>query len=152
MISNIDHINIVVHDMVRMVDFYTAVLGFRATKTAHLEGEWVEQVVGLKGVQAEVVFLECADGGPRIELIQYRAPVGAAVEGLAVPNTPGLRHIALRVANIAAAHARVVAAGVKVFGIPVLVPNGVVQHDAGDKRLFYFVDPEGTLLELTQYT
>jgi len=151
-ISNIDHINIVVRDMKRMVSFYTEVLGFRATKNAHLEGDWVEQVVGLKGVQAEVVFLECDDGGPRIELIQYIAPLGTAAEGLANPNTPGLRHIALRVADIAAAHVRVLSAGVKIFGAPVLVPNGVVQHDAGDKQLFYFLDPEGTLLELTQYT
>lgn len=152
MISNIDHINIVVRDMAAMVAFYTEVLGFRATKNAHLQGDWVEQVVGLNGVQAEVVFLECEGGGPRIELIQYVAPAGVAAAGLAIPNTPGLRHIALRVADIVAAHARVQAAGVKVFGAPVLVPNGVVRHDAGEKRLFYFLDPEGTLLELTQYT
>lgn len=151
MISNIDHINIVVRDMGRMVAFYTEILGFRATKTAHLEGDWVEHVVGLRGVRAEVVFLELPSG-PRIELIQYLAPQGTDAPGLSQPNTPGLRHIALRVPDIDAAHTRLSQAGVVPFGPPQLVPNGVVRHDAGDKRLFYFLDPEGTLLELTQYT
>ena len=48
-------------------------------------------------------------------------------------------------------HARLIEAGVKIFGPPVLVPNGVVRHDAGNKQLLYFLDPEGVLLELTEY-
>lgn len=152
MISVVDHINIVVHDMDRMVTFYTEVLGLTATKRAHLEGDWVERVVGLKGVNADVVFVEPAGGGPRVELIKYNAPSGVDFPAHSAPNAFGLRHIAFRVDDIAAAHARLVAAGVKVFGEPVLVPAGVVRHDAGDKHLLYFLDPEGVLLELAQYT
>lgn len=152
MISVVDHINIVVHDMDRMVAFYTDVLGFAATKRAHLEGDWVEQVVGLKGVNADVVFVEPPGGGPRIEFIKYNAPAGVELPQHSAPNTFGLRHIALRVTDITTAHARLVAAGIKVFGNPVLVPAGVVRHDAGDKHLLYFLDPEGVLLELAQYS
>lgn len=152
MIRLVDHINIVVRDLEAMVRFYTEVLGLQETKRAHLEGDWVEAVVGLKGVQAEVVFVEPVGGGPRIELIRYDAPEGVEFPAHSEPNTHGLRHIAFRVEDIAAAHARLEAAGVKVFGAPVLVPPGVVRHDAGDKHLLYFLDPEGTLLELAQYS
>lgn len=152
MISAVDHINIVVQDIGRMVAFYTRVLGLRETKHAHLEGAWVESVVGLKGVRADVVFVEPPGGGPRIELIKYHAPEGVQFPAHSTPNTHGLRHIAFRVEDIAAAHARLVAEGVEVFGAPVLVPGGVVRHDAGDKHLLYFLDPEGTLLELAQYS
>ena len=152
MITNIDHINIVVHDLDRMVAFYTEVLGLTATKRAHLEGDWIEAIVGLQGVSADVVFVEPTGGGPRIELIKYHTPEGVDFPAHSAPNTFGLRHIALRTNDITGAHTRLIEAGVKIFGPPVLVPNGVVRHDAGNKQLLYFHDPEGVLLELTQYT
>jgi catechol 2,3-dioxygenase-like lactoylglutathione lyase family enzyme len=43
------------------------------------------------------------------------------------------------------------AAGVNVFSDPVRVPAGVVQHDAGEKTLVYFLDPDGVILELAEY-
>ena len=60
MIERIDHLNIVVDDMQRMVDFYTKVLGMRATKQAVIAGPWIQDVTGLSSVEAEVVFLETA--------------------------------------------------------------------------------------------
>ena len=66
-------------------------------------------------------------------------------------NTVGLRHIALRVDNMAEAVARLRTAGVTLFSEPVRVPSGVVQHDAGEKTLVYFLDPDGVVLELTEY-
>jgi catechol 2,3-dioxygenase-like lactoylglutathione lyase family enzyme len=35
---------------------------------------------------------------------------------------------------------------------PVAVPEGVVKHTAGRKRLLYFHDPDGVLLELAEYS
>jgi glyoxylase I family protein len=63
----------------------------------------------------------------------------------------GLRHIALRVDDIAAMTAKLRAAGVEVFSEPVHVPAGVVKHDQGEKTLVYFLDPDGVILELAQY-
>ena len=40
---------------------------------------------------------------------------------------------------------------VNVFSDPVRVPAGVVQHDAGEKTLIYFLDPDGVILELAEY-
>lgn len=151
MISAIDHINIVVSDMPRSVAFYTELLGMSVTRTAHLEGDWIEAIVGLKGVSADVVYVEPPGGPLRLELLQYRSPRGAAIDATKLPNTVGLRHIAFRVADIDAAAAALRAAGVHVFADPVAVPSNVITHNAGHKRLLYFHDPDGVLLELAQY-
>ena len=151
MIRGIDHINIVVADLARSVKFYTEVLGFRKTHDVIMEGDWIEAIVGLRGVKGLVAFVELAGGGPRIELLQYVAPEGVALPENSRANTPGLRHIAFRVENIAAMAARLRAAGVTMFSDPVRVPGGVVKFAAGDKTLVYFLDPDGVILELAEY-
>ena len=57
MIYGIDHINIVVADLERSVAFYTEVLGFRKTQEVFMEGEWIESIVGLRGVTGRVAFV-----------------------------------------------------------------------------------------------
>jgi catechol 2,3-dioxygenase-like lactoylglutathione lyase family enzyme len=151
MIHAIDHINIVASDLDRSVRFYTDVLGFIKTKDAYLEGEWIDRIVGLTGVRARAVFVVAPGGEPRIELLHYEAPAGESLKLNSRANTIGLRHIALRVDDIDAMIAKLQRSGVIVFSEPVRVPAGVVQHDAGDKRLVYFLDPDGVILELAEY-
>ena len=151
MIQGIDHINIVVSDLEKSVGFYTELLGFRESKRAHLEGDWIESIVGLKGVVADVAFIVAPAGEPRIELLCYKTPTGEAVPANSFANTVGLRHIAFRVDDIHAAADRLRNAGVRLLGDPVVVPETVVTHDAGHKMLCYFHDPNGVLLEITEY-
>lgn len=147
----IDHINIVVSDLERSVKFYTELLGFIESKRAHLEGDWIESIVGLKGVVADVAFVVAPAGEPRIELLCYKTPRGEQVTANSLANTVGIRHIAFRVDDICSAAERLRSAGVKLLGEPVVVPETVVTHDAGHKMLCYFHDPDGTLLEITEY-
>jgi catechol 2,3-dioxygenase-like lactoylglutathione lyase family enzyme len=152
MIRGIDHLNIVVSDMARSLAFYTGLLEFALTKEAMLEGEWIERIVGLKGVQAHAVFIVPPGGEPRIELLQYHAPAGETLPQNSVPNTVGLRHFALRVENIAAVTAKLRAAGVEVRGEPTQVPGGVVEFERGSsKQLVYLLDPDGVIVELAEY-
>lgn len=151
MVQAIDHINIVVSDLERSARFYIDLLGLVETRRARLEGDWIESIVGLRGVRADVVYVEPVSGGMRIELLQYQAPVGKSLPENALPNTVGLRHIALRVKDIHEVCRRLEAAGVELVGPPVEVPSGVVTHDAGDKVLCYFHDPDGVILELAEY-
>lgn len=151
MVRAIDHINLVVADLERSVRFYTEVLGFRKTHDVTMEGEWIEAIVGLRGVKGLVAFVEPPGGGPRIELLQYVAPAGAVRPENSRANTHGLRHLALRVDDIAGMAARLRAAGVTLFSDPVRVPAGVVKFAAGDKTLVYFLDPDGVILELAEY-
>ena len=151
MISAVDHINIVTRDIAESTRFYTELLGLTVTRRAHLEGAWIDAVVGLQGARAEVVYVQPPGGGPRIELIQYHAPPGADCPACATANTLGLRHIAFRVADIEGTYARLQAAGVPFLSPPADVPESVVRHDDGRKRLCYFHDPDGVILELAEY-
>jgi glyoxylase I family protein len=151
MIRGIDHLNIVVADLARSVKFYTEVLGFRKTHDVYMEGEWIERIIGLKGVKGLVAFVEPPGGGTRIELLQYVTPEGVTLPENSRANTHGLRHMAFRVDDIAAMTARLRAAGVTLFSDPVRVPAGVVKFAAGDKTLVYFLDPDGVILELAEY-
>jgi catechol 2,3-dioxygenase-like lactoylglutathione lyase family enzyme len=153
MIRGIDHLNIVVADMERALAFYVGVLGFTKTKEAHLEGAWIEKIVGLHGVKAHAVFIVSPGGEPRIELLKYETPAGVVVAENSRANTLGLRHFALRVDDIAAVTARLRAAGIEVWGEPTRVPGGVVKFDegGGGKTLVYFLDPDGVIVELAEY-
>ena len=151
MLRTIDHINIVVSDLQRSVTFYTEVLGFRKTHDVLMEGQWIEAIVGLKGVKGLVAFVEPPAGGIRIELLQYVAPVGQTLPENSRANTLGLRHVAFRVDDIVGMTAKLRAAGVKLFSEPVTVPGGVVKFAAGEKTLVYFLDPDGVILELAEY-
>lgn len=151
LVRGIDHINIVVADLERAVAFYTNVLGFAQQREATLEGEWIDRIVGLRGVKGRVVYVVAPAGEPRIELLCYDAPAGLVMKENSRANTVGLRHIALRVDDLGAVVKRLRAAGATVFGEPVRVPQGVVRHEAGEKTLVYFLDPDGVILELAEY-
>ena len=145
----IDHVNIVVADLERSIRFYTELLGLRREFEVALEGEWVETVTGLRGARARCVFLEGDDGSARIELLQYLSPAGEALPTASAPNTRGLRHVAFIVPDLDVLVARLRAAGVTLVSEPVTVPFAV--STMGRKRLCYFLDPDGTLLEAAAY-
>lgn len=151
MIQAVDHINLVVSDLDRSVRFYTELLGFREIRRSRLEGQWIESVVGLKNVRADVAYVVAPAGEPRLELLCYESPRGEPVPANSLANTPGLRHIALRVKDIHEMVRRLREAGVKIIGGPAAVPKDAITHEAGHKILCYFLDPDGTLLELAEY-
>jgi catechol 2,3-dioxygenase-like lactoylglutathione lyase family enzyme len=147
----IDHVNIVVEDLERMVAFYRDALGLKETKRVTITGGWVAATVGLSDVHADVVYLDFASG-PRIELIRYNRPTAPRPNGIDRPNAPGLRHIAFRIDDIDATIARLRKAGVKFFSEVQQVPDTQVTYAGGiRKRLIYFADPEGNLLEFCEY-
>ena len=150
MIQGIDHVNLVVGDMAAMICFYRDILGLRVTKQATIRGRWIEAVTGLADVEADVAFLE-SPSGPAIELLHYRTPGGRRPAGLGLSNTPGFRHIAFRVQDIDAVAAALRASGVELFGEVQQVPAAQVDYADVQKRLVYFRDPEGNLLELCCY-
>lgn len=152
MIRGIDHLNIVVANLARSVKFYTEVLGFVKTADVHITGAWIEEIIGLQGVEGLVAFVELPGGaGPRLELLQYVTPSGVALPENARANTLGLRHFALRVDDIDAMAVKLRGAGVTLFSGPVRVPQGVVKFAAGRKTLLYFLDPDGVIVELAEY-
>ena len=144
----IDHINIVVADLERAAQFYETIFGFRRGFGAQLQGAWIETVTGLEGARAECLFLDSPDGGARLELIRYDAP-DAATSPPSNPHERGLRHLAFQVEDIDATLQQVRALGIKPFSPPVEVPFRVA--NLGAKRLAYFHDFDGTIVEVAAY-
>jgi catechol 2,3-dioxygenase-like lactoylglutathione lyase family enzyme len=150
----IDHVNLVVSDLEAMTTFYRDVLGLTVTKRVTISGEWIGRTVGLGDVHADVVYLDfpAAPPGSRIELIRYNRPSLHRPPNIDLPNAPGLRHLAFKVDDIDTAAARLHLAGVKLFSDVQTVPDTQVTYAGGvRKRLVYFQDPEGNLLELCEY-
>jgi len=151
MLSSIDHINLVVADLPRMIAFYRDALGFVVTKQVTISGEWIDRVVGLRGAHGDVVYLDLPTG-PRVELIRYRSPIATRPDGLQSSNTPGIRHLAFRMEDIDHAVEQLKNAGVELLSDVQTVPDSQVTYAGGvRKRLVYFHDPEGNLLELCEY-
>lgn len=144
----LDHVNIVVTDMAQAERFYGGVLGLRRGFECQLEGEWIERVTGVTGARAHCVFFE-PEGGGRVELLQYLSPEGEPLPANGLPFTPGLRHVAFQVEDLDALCERLRAAGIALVSAPVEAPFRVA--NAGRKRLCYFHDPEGVLLEAAEY-
>lgn len=151
MLECIDHINLVVEDLDRMADFYTSLLGMGITKRVSIRGPWIDQTVGLRNVEADVIYLD-PPTGPRVELIRYRNPETRRPAGLEQSNTPGLRHLAFRVTDIEELVGKLRQAGIHFLSDVQRVPTEQVSY-GGDvqKHLVYFRDPEGNLLELCEY-
>jgi glyoxylase I family protein len=150
MLSSIDHLNLVVHNLESMARFYTQLLGLRESKRVSISGKWIDDTVGLEAVRADVVYLDLPTG-PRIELIRYESPA-TPLSQVQPPNAHGLRHVAFRVDAIDEIVQRLRAGGVRFFSDVQSVPQSQVTYAGGvRKRIVYFRDPEGNILELCEY-
>lgn len=146
----IDHLNLVVADLERSARFYEVVFGLRRGFTATLEGAWFEQVTGLRGARAECLFLDNPNGGTRLELIRYDRPSGDARAEDSVPHARGLRHVAFEVEDLESTLQKAREMGGEPISQPVEVPFRVAE--LGTKRLVYFLDPDGVLVEAAAYS
>ncbi len=127
LIHSIDHVNLVVEDLNAMTTFYEAQLGLNLTKRVTISDDWIDETVGLKGVKAEVVYLE-PQSGPRIELIKYLHPPTPPKQ-VHPPHAHGIRHIAFRVDAIDELVERLSQNGVKFFS-----RGSICSGIAGDLR------------------
>jgi catechol 2,3-dioxygenase-like lactoylglutathione lyase family enzyme len=140
-IQRMEHVGIVVHDLAAAIEFF-AQLGLKLQGKASVEGRWVDRVVGLEGVRAEIAMLQTPDGHGRLELTKFNAPLSESGAKDAPANTPGLRHVAFAVEDIDAVVARLHAQGVELVG-------GLERYE-DSYRLCYVRGPEGIFIELAE--
>jgi len=119
---------LVVGDLAGLEKFYCTALGMKVTARIDVnEGSW--------NLEETILSVADNDDGPHLNLIHYREkpvpPMGETVIGL-------------KVSDLDAVIADVVAAGGVVAVPPVRIPD----HNL---RLAYISDPEGHLVELLQY-
>ena len=148
---SLDHVNIVVSDLDISVRFYTEFLGFQEHSRVILDQPWMDTLVGLEGVRSEVCFLQLNDF--RLELLQYLSPSGRTFPDHSIANTTGLRHMAFQVQKIEEVIARLRSGNVVFQGEGVKIDLKTVYVDVkeGVKKIIYFFDPDGVLLELNEY-
>src|SRR6266567_6357742 len=79
-IQRMEHVGIVVDDLAAATAFFVE-LGLKLQGEGPVEGGWVDRVVGLEGVRAEIAMVETPDGHGRLELTKFHAPSGGAATG-----------------------------------------------------------------------
>ena len=68
-----EHVGIVVDDLAAAIEFFVE-LGLELQGEGPVEGGWVDRIVGLDGVRAEIAMLQTPDGHGRLELAKFHAP------------------------------------------------------------------------------
>jgi catechol 2,3-dioxygenase-like lactoylglutathione lyase family enzyme len=140
-IQRMDHVGIVVDDLAAATAFFVE-LGLELQGESPVQGGWVDRVVGLEGVRANIAMMETPDGHGRIELAKFHAPPGRGGERHAPANTPGIRHITFAVDDIDDVLARLQARGAELVG--------EVERYENIYRLCYIRGPEGIIVELAE--
>lgn len=140
-IQRMEHVGIVVNDLQAAIDFFVE-LGLERGGTGQVEGGWVDRIIALEGVKAELAMLRTPDGQAEIELVKFHSPPTQPGDPNAPSNTPGLRHLAFLVDDI-----DTVVAGLKARGTE---PMGELVHYENTYRLCYIRGPEGIIIELAE--
>jgi catechol 2,3-dioxygenase-like lactoylglutathione lyase family enzyme len=140
-IQRMDHVGIVVDDLAAAVEFFVE-LGLELRGEATVEGGWVDRVVGLEGVRAEIAMLETPDGHSRVELSKFHAPPARGGDGPAPANTLGIRHLSFAVDDLDG-----VLAGLQARGAELV---GEVERYKDSYLLCYVRGPEGIIVELAE--
>jgi len=140
-IERMDHVGIVVNDMAAATEFFEG-LGLVNRGGGAVGGEWVDRVIGVEGVSAEVAMLEAPDGGARVELATFNSPADGGEGRAEASNVPGIRHVTFRVDDLDAA-----VKGVRAGGYDLV---GTIEQYENIFRLCYVRGPEGIIVELAQ--
>jgi catechol 2,3-dioxygenase-like lactoylglutathione lyase family enzyme len=140
-VQRMDHVGIVVEDLADAVAFFVE-LGLELHGEAPVEGDWVDRIVGLDGVRAQIAMLQTPDGHGRLELTKFHTPSTDGGHQRAPANASGIRHVAFAVDDIDAVLARLRARGAELVG-----ELGRYQDRY---RLCYVRGPEGIIVELAE--
>jgi len=99
MIHRMDHVGVVVEDLAAAVAFFIE-MGLELEGEATVGGEWVDQLVGLDGVQADIAVVRTPDGHGRVELSTFRTPVATSGPPRAPLNVPGIPRLTFVVDDV----------------------------------------------------
>jgi catechol 2,3-dioxygenase-like lactoylglutathione lyase family enzyme len=141
---HLDHIGVVVDDLDAVAAFFLA-LGFEREDGGLVGGEWVDKIVGLDGVRAEMVFVRTPDGSGTLELVKFHSPADTTCDKGVHPwqaNRLGFRHICFQVKDIDTLVTRLRDRGYDTVG--------EVRDYEDIYRLCYVCGPEGLIVELAQ--
>ena len=110
-----DHAGVVVEDLAAAIAFFVE-LGLELEGEAEVEGEWVDQLIGLDGVRADIAFLRTPDGHGRVELSTFQRPAATGTAPRAPVNTPGIPRLTFVVEDVDDVLARLRPHGAELVG------------------------------------
>jgi len=140
-IRRIDHVGVIVDDLPAAKAFFLD-FGFEVQGEGELEGEWLDQIVGLNGVRTAFVMVGLSDGQANLELIKFYSPSDEKGILQTSANTLGIRHIAFVVGDIETIVAKLKKKGMEIFS--------EIQNYENMYKLCYVRGPEGIILELAE--
>jgi len=114
-IKRMDHAGYVVTDLAAAVAFFVE-LGMEVEGETTVEGTWVDQLVGLSDVKANLAFLRTPDGHSRLELSTFLSPESTAKPTAAPVNTPGIPRITFLVDSLDDTYSRLQRHGATLVG------------------------------------
>lgn len=141
-LQRMEHVGIVVDDLAAAIGFFTE-LGLALQGEAPVEGRWVDRIIGLEGVRADIAMMQTPDGHGRLELVRFHSPSHQGDTDRHAPaNAPGIRHLAFAVKGLEA-----VVTGLRAHGAELV---GEVVNYEDKYRLCYVRGPAGIIIELTE--
>jgi catechol 2,3-dioxygenase-like lactoylglutathione lyase family enzyme len=95
-----DNVGIVVDDLEAAIAFFVE-LGLELEGKAQVDGDWVDRLVALDGVQVDIAMMRTPDGHSRLELTKFHRPTPLSAEPKNAPvNTLGIRRLMFAVEDI----------------------------------------------------
>jgi catechol 2,3-dioxygenase-like lactoylglutathione lyase family enzyme len=137
-ILRMDNVLIVVDDLEAAKAFF-AELGMELQGETTVEGRWVDRVVGLDGVRADITMMQTPDGHNRVELTKFHTPPAVRAEPESAPaNTLGIRRIMFTVDDVDDVVTRLRSRGAELVG-------EIAQYEDIYRRCF-LRGPEGIII------
>ena len=141
-LQRMDNVLIVVDDLEAAKAFFVE-LGMELEGEMPVEGRWVDQVVGLENVRAEIAMMRTPDGHGRVELTKFHTPAAVRTEPKSAPaNALGIHRIMFAVDNVKDVLARLRAHGAELVG-------DIAQYE-DMYRLCFIRGPEGIIIGLAE--
>ena len=140
-VDRMDNVGVVVDELEAAVAFFLE-LGLELDGEATVEGRWVDRVVGLADVRADIAMVRTPDGNGRIELTKFHTPAAVGAEPNTPANTLGIRRVMFAVDDIEDVVTRLLAHGAELVG--------EVEQYEDIYLLCYIRGPEGILVGLAE--
>lgn len=141
-LKRMDNTSIVFEDLEAAVAFFTE-LGMELEGEGHVEGPWMEGVIGIEGAQVDMAMMKTPDGHGRLELIKFRTPEAIRVDPVPRPvNSLGFERVMFAVDDIDDTVARLRAHGGELVG--------TIEQYEDIYRVCFMRGPEGILLGLAE--
>ncbi len=139
-VRTFDHVGITVSDIDSAARFFVT-LGLEIEGRTFLEGEFVDDVIGIPGSRSEIMTLRPPDGGTGVELSCFVRPDHVAGSGNPMSTEVGIRNVCFQVEGLRELVERLAVDGYGLVG-------SIGEHEGW--LMTYVRGPEGIIVALAE--